>query len=260
MTVCNWGWLWLLAVPFMARAQSQLTVRPSGCVYKAGDDPVWALGITPDAAYSTATVRDNRFTFVSDGVVEADNGQLFGFERTLEISGKSASEIAEAAMLVSVTIGMLRRESSSSPGAILAALNDSLTGNVGGGFVTCCCARFDPDGRVTIASAGHPAPYADGHEVEVEGGLPLGVAPGVVHGETAVSGKHFTFVSDGVVEAENAQRELFGFERTREISGKSAQEIAEAAKTWGQNDDITVVTVRRIPASLIEAGRSEESA
>ena len=44
---------------------------------------------------------------------------------------------------------------------------------------------------------------------------------------------------------ENAQRDLFGFERTRDISGKSAQEIAEAAKAWGQNDDITVVTVRR---------------
>ena len=39
--------------------------------------------------------------------------------------------------------------------------------------------------------------------------------------------------------------ELCGFERTREISTKSAQEIAKAAKAWGQNDDITVVTVRR---------------
>ena len=48
-----------------------------------------------------------------------------------------------------------------------------------------------------------------------------------------------------MVEAENAQRELFGFDRTREISAQSAREIAEAAKAWGQNDDITVVTVRR---------------
>ena len=58
-------------------------------------------------------------------------------------------------------------------------------------------------------------------------------------------GAQVTLVSDGVVEAENAARELFGFERTLEISGKSAQEIAEAAKAWGQNDDITVVTVRK---------------
>lgn len=48
-----------------------------------------------------------------------------------------------------------------------------------------------------------------------------------------------------LLEAENRSGELFGFDRTREISGKSAREIADAAKAWGQNDDITVVTVRR---------------
>ena len=56
----------------------------------------------------------------------------------------------------------------------------------------------------------------------------------------------FTFISDGVFEAQNAQRELFGFDRTREISGQAAQEIAAAAQAWGQTDDITVVTVRRV--------------
>jgi serine phosphatase RsbU (regulator of sigma subunit) len=58
-------------------------------------------------------------------------------------------------------------------------------------------------------------------------------------------GEQLVLISDGVVEAESAQRELFGFDRTRDIASKSAQEIAEAAKAWGQNDDITVVTVRR---------------
>jgi serine phosphatase RsbU (regulator of sigma subunit) len=124
----------------------------------------------------------------------------------------------------------------SSPGAILAGLNDGLSGQVGGGFVTCCCARFGPAGSVTIANAGHPSPYCDGREVEVGAGLPLGIAPGVEYAESVVRGERFTFVSDGVVEAENAQRE---------ISIKSAREIAEAAKAWGQTDDITVVTVQR---------------
>ena len=148
-------------------------------------------------------------------------------------------------MLVSVAVGILRNEKSVSPAAVLGALNEGLAGHTGGGFVTCCCARFDPDGTASLANAGHPAPYADGQEIEVEAGLPLGIAPGVIYGESVVSGKRFTFVSDGVVEAENAKRELFGFDRTRAISGKSANEIAEAAKAWGQNDDITVVTVRR---------------
>jgi serine phosphatase RsbU (regulator of sigma subunit) len=158
-----------------------------------------------------------------------------------DVSGKGL----KAAMMVSATIGMLRRENSSSPAAILAGLNDGLAGHVGGGFVTCICARFGPDGSVTIANAGHPSPYCDGREVEVAAGLPLGVLAGVSYEESVVPGERFTFVSDGVVEAENAHRELFGFERTREISTKSAQEIADTAKAWGQNDDITVVTVRR---------------
>ena len=59
------------------------------------------------------------------------------------------------------------------------------------------------------------------------------------------AGEGLMFLSDGVVEAANSAGDLFGFERTREISKKTASEIAEAAKAWGQNDDITVVTVRR---------------
>ena len=158
-----------------------------------------------------------------------------------DVSGKGL----KAAMLVSVCVGILRNEKSRSPAAILSALNEGLAGHTGGGFVTCCCARFDPAGGVTVANAGHPAPYADGGELEIEAGLPLGVVAGLTYEEARLVGERFTLVSDGVVEAANAQGELFGFERTREISGKSAGEIADAAKAWGQNDDITVVTVRR---------------
>ena len=59
-------------------------------------------------------------------------------------------------------------------------------------------------------------------------------------------GAQITLLSDGVVEAANAKRELFGFERTRVISDKPAAEIARAAKAFGQNNDITVVTVKRL--------------
>ena len=158
-----------------------------------------------------------------------------------DVSGKGL----KAAMLVSVTVGMLRRESSSSPAQILAGLNEGLIGRTGGGFVTCCCARFDADGTVTVTNAGHPSPYVDGREVDVEAGLPLGIAPGVEYGEFVVRGERFTLVSDGVVEAENAQRELFGFDRTHEISGKSRAGDCRGGEGMGQNDDITVVTVRR---------------
>ncbi len=158
-----------------------------------------------------------------------------------DVSGKGL----KAAMLVAVALGAAGSTKATSPAAVLSTINQALLGRTGGGFVTACCARFDPDGTVTIANAGHPSPYCDGREVETEGGLPLGIAPEVAYEDAIVSGERFTFVSDGVVEAENAKRELFGFDRTREISTQSAAEIAETAKAWGQNDDITVVTVSR---------------
>ncbi len=158
-----------------------------------------------------------------------------------DVSGKGL----KAAMLVSVAIGILRAVTAQSPAAVLQAMNEGLAGHTGGGFVTACCARFSPDGEVTCANAGHPSPYADGDELAVSAGLPLGVVSGVVYEESILTGSSFTFVTDGVVEAESATRELFGFERTRDVSVKPAAEIAAAAKAWGQTDDITVVTVRR---------------
>jgi hypothetical protein len=160
---------------------------------------------------------------------------------TGDVSGKGL----RAAMLVNLVIGALRRESTGSPAEVLAGLNQVLCGQTAGGFVTCCCARFDPGGAVTVANAGHLPPYVDGAELEIAGGLPLGVSPDATSEETVVRGEYFTFVSDGVVEAANSQAELFGFDRTRHISAQPAGAIAEAARAWGQNDDITVVTVRR---------------
>jgi serine phosphatase RsbU (regulator of sigma subunit) len=141
-------------------------------------------------------------------ILEAANGGrivLVG-----DVSGKGL----KAAMLVSAAIGMLRQEKSGSPAKILGALNEGLSGHTGGGFITCCCARFDAGGAVTIANAGHLVPYCDGREVTLDPGLPVAVARDVTCAETAVTGAAFTFLSDGVVEATNAEGELFGFARS----------------------------------------------
>jgi serine phosphatase RsbU (regulator of sigma subunit) len=51
------------------------------------------------------------------------------------------------------------------------------------------------------------------------------------------------FLSDGVVEAQNSEGELFGFERTQQVSNESARYIAQTAKHFGQTDDITVLSI-----------------
>jgi serine phosphatase RsbU (regulator of sigma subunit) len=50
---------------------------------------------------------------------------------------------------------------------------------------------------------------------------------------------------DGVVEAQNQRKAFFGFERGREFSTYSAQAIVQAAVSFGQSDDITVVAIAR---------------
>jgi len=131
---------------------------------------------------------------------------------------------------------------------LMTALNRALWAKTRGGFVTCCCALFHrASPNVELANAGHLAPYLHGSEVALDAGMPLGIVADLEYAEKTieVEGGCLTFVSDGVVEAANAKGELFGFDRTREMSTRTAQQIADAAKAWGQNDDITVVTVTR---------------
>jgi serine phosphatase RsbU (regulator of sigma subunit) len=54
-------------------------------------------------------------------------------------------------------------------------------------------------------------------------------------------------MSDGIAEATDAEGRLFGFERVHELLrvATSAAEVASAAQTFGQEDDISVISVTR---------------
>jgi len=163
-----------------------------------------------------------------------------------DVSGKGL----KAAMTGALAIGALRTLAAENlgPAALMVRLNRQICDTQESGFITCLCTRIGPDGAVTVANAGHLAPYCRGEEIPVESGLPLGIAAGVEYAETGFRlepGDTLTLLSDGVVEAMNGAREMFGFERTRAISGEPARSIAEAAEKFGQEDDITVLTVER---------------
>jgi serine phosphatase RsbU (regulator of sigma subunit) len=84
----------------------------------------------------------------------------------------------------------------------------------------------------------------------LEPDLPLGIAAEekyVDHIFRVERGDKLTLLSDGVVEARDARGALFGFDRTRAISAQSASAIAAAALAFGQEDDITVLTLTRAP-------------
>lgn len=168
----------------------------------------------------------------------------------LVVVGDVAGKGLPAAMLVSVLVGAIRgvADYTLDPAELLANLNERLVGRAGGGFSTALVAHIAAGGAVEIANAGHLSPYLDGEEVELPGALPLGVASGTTYETTTFylpAGSRLTFYSDGVVEAQNRKGELLGFERSRELSTRPATDIVEAARQFGQQDDITVVTIER---------------
>ncbi len=168
----------------------------------------------------------------------------------LLVVGDVAGKGLPAAMLVSVLVGAIRgvAEYTTDPAELLANLNERLVGRAGGGFSTALVARISANGHVLAANAGHLSPYLDGVEIELPGALPLGVESGSHYVTTEfhlAPGSRLTFYSDGVVEAQSTKGELFGFDRGRALSTEPASAIVEAARKFGQQDDITVVTIER---------------
>src|SRR5208283_2728937 len=114
-------------------------------------------------------------------------------------------------------------------------------------FTTCLAIWFASSGEMLVANAGHLPPYLNSQEIALPGALPLGVLPEVTQYEEVRfylhPGDRVLLLSNGVVEARQPSGELFGFNRLAHLCNQSAFYLAEAAKAFGQQDDITVLTV-----------------
>jgi hypothetical protein len=199
-----------------------------------------------DAAYRSA------------GEVGGDFYQLFprADGSALILIGDVSGKGLRAAMLGTLIVGAAGalEQENLAPAEMLGRLNRYLYGRTDGGFATCLCALLAPNGALAIANAGHLSPYRNSRELACESGLPIGIVPEAVYTETHTQlapGDALTFLSDGVVEARNAAGELFGFDRAREISMKPAAQIAEDAARFGQEDDITVLTIALPPVATV---------
>lgn len=193
-------------------------------------------GFQVDSVYLPASEVGGDFFFVSP----APDGSLTAIVG--DVSGKGLT----AAMRVAMILGALRRETSHDPGKILSGLNNVLIAQGQLGFTTACCIRIGLGGEFMLANAGHVAPYLSGRELEAPPALPLGLIPDqtyeLVHGHLNASDR-LVLLSDGVLEARSSSGELYGFDRLPRLTLMTAQEIADTAQRFGQEDDITVVTL-----------------
>jgi hypothetical protein len=169
-----------------------------------------------------------------------------------DVSGKGLT----AAMRVAMILGVLRRETSHHPGDILAYLNDAIIAQGELGFTTALCVRIFLNGDFILANAGHIPPYIANSQSASQGAfsrefptppaLPLGLSLGEVYdlqkGHLAL-GERMVLMSDGVLEARSRTGELYGFDRLPNLTLLPARDIADVAQRFGQEDDITVLTL-----------------
>lgn len=197
------------------------------------------------------------------------------------VTGDVTDKGVPAALVMATTRSILRSaaERSSSPGQILAYANELLVPDIPPNmFVTCLYMVLDPLKRqLTIANAGHNLPILrrddEVRELRVTG-MPLGLMPGMDYYEIEVTlqpGDNLLLYSDGLVEAHNPIKEMFGFPRLRELltCGTDGQDCptGEAmipflihelngftGPEWEQEDDVTFLILECLPVSAELAG------
>ncbi|MGB9633247.1 MAG: PP2C family protein-serine/threonine phosphatase, partial [Chloroflexaceae bacterium] len=175
-----------------------------------------------------------------------------------DISGKGVA----AALLMALTSSTLESQARllANPSEMLQAMHLALRQRLQANQMNAAVliAVFDPEGRsVTIANAGMIAPLllqcrGDGQGqcrfLDV-GGLPIGTRINGLYRDVSVElapGETLLFLSDGIVEAHNAEGELFGFERLEQL-----------VKTFTPGMDVQEIVQRIIRAVLIFAGSAE---
>jgi hypothetical protein len=180
---------------------------------------------------------------------------------TLVVLGDVSGKGLKPAMNVALIVGTVRTlaEFDSDPAAVLTGLNRRLVGRLQGGFATAVVLKLSPSGDCAVATAGHLPPFLNLGEMTMEPSLPLGIVADADYVNQYVAlndNDHVTLYTDGVLEACNSAGELYGFERLNTLlTGRpDAILIAETAQAFGQDDDITVLTITRLAVHAFQAG------
>ena len=207
--------------------------------------------------------------------LEVDTGRLGILVADVSGHGVPAALIAS---MVKVALAA-QRDHGDRPAEVMAGMNETLCGRLAGQYVTAAYLFIDSQSRVIrYCAAGHPPMLrSTRHDESVneleQNGLILGFVEHSAYQELERpldTGSRFLLYTDGLVEAANADDDLFGIDRLKSAfastAGLTAQaaadQLLQAIHTWSGRppaDDLTVVLVDWV-GQLQPAERTHASA
>jgi len=190
----------------------------------------------------------------------------YGPGQTAIVLGDVSGKAAPAALFAALVSGIMRSAALQrpEPAQMLATLNDALQERrLESQYVTMLFALWNDENRtLQVANSGAVQPVfcraGQSQTVRAEG-LPLGLFPNVTYEEFNVAtqpGDAIVFISDGILDAENEQGQMYGEERLSKLlcanREKHAARIAEAIMadvtrfqgTRDRFDDETIIVLR----------------
>ena len=189
-----------------------------------------------------------------------------------DVSGKGVP----SAMVMSVVHSLFRMASAheNNPAHIMQIVNETLCeGNESNMFVTLFMGILElSTGRLCYCNAGHDAPVvlneaqtAKNELLDVKPNLPLGLYDDFAYEmqeSTLVGGSMLFLYTDGLTEAKNNQRKLFGMDRVmtmlqgtgnllpEQLLTKMAQAVHNFVEEAPQSDDLTMLAIKFTPVSF----------
>jgi serine phosphatase RsbU (regulator of sigma subunit) len=237
-----------LSVEMEAAAEIQSRFRPEipclGC-----DTHAW--GYSENASF----VGGDLYDFIS-----LDDGTFLAY--LADVCGKGLP----ASLIMAALWSRMRSEAHliKEPHLLLENVNKSLFDLLSGGLTlaTAVVGRYHPDiGRLDFSLAGHPPPIRLGEgeagTVPDAKGMPLGISETVTFERKSVflqPGESVVFYSDGVTEAMNKKKDMFGVERllafaesipTRPVGGILTEELRKWRGDDEPADDTTILEIWR---------------
>lgn len=177
-----------------------------------------------------------------------------------DVAGKGLGAALLTTMLQGALSGMTLGVE---PGKVFNHINRFLCDHAVGRYATMFFGMIDAGGELEFIHAGHPSPLLirDGEVTDIytEGSFPVGLVDVAEFTAKHMKLEHddtLVLYTDGIVEADNTDRELFGFPRLREVVAANARAstaelqkaildaVAEFSRGAPQSDDITLLIIR----------------